>query len=118
MQVKSAIASPNPGADQAAKLPSGNLVVWGFAWSGGAAVRAVEVSTDGGTSWSRAGLESAPRPSTWVRWKYIWPASAGEHVLLSRATDENGNRQPLTRDPARFDSYELNWCAPVSCVVR
>jgi hypothetical protein len=41
-----------------------------------------------------------------------------EHLLLSRATDENGNRQPLSRDPARFDSYELNWCAPVPCVVR
>jgi hypothetical protein len=37
---------------------------------------------------------------------------------MSRATDDAGRQQPLARDPARKDGYELNYCAPVRCEVR
>jgi len=65
-----------------------------------------------------AQLESPPRPFTWVRWKFLWSAVAGDHVLMSRAVDDAGRQQPLARDPLRKDSYELNLCAPVRCSVR
>ncbi len=114
LQVKSAIAWPANGM----KLPVGRHEIRGFAWTGGGFVRAVEVSADGGATWNPARLESAPEPFRWARWTCAWSAAPGDHVLLSRATDNAGRRQPLTRDPARKDGYELNFCLPVHCAVR
>ena len=81
-------------------------------------IRGVEFSSDGGNSWIPAKLESRPKTFSWVQWSYAWPAASGDYVLMSRATDAEGRRQPLTRDPARQDGYELNYCAPVRCSVR
>jgi DMSO/TMAO reductase YedYZ molybdopterin-dependent catalytic subunit len=112
--VKSAIAWPG---DQM-KLPVGRHEVQGFAWTGSGVVRAVEVSTDAGRTWNPTRLEAAPKPFVWVRWRYGWNANPGDHILLSRATDASGRKQPLVRDPARKDGYELNFCQPVHCAVR
>ena len=112
--VKSMIAYPQNGA----KLPAGTCLVKGFAWTGQGLVKHVEVSADGGKSWSAADLEPRPQPFTWIRWRYAWQARPGEQVLLSRARDSAGESQPLERDPGRLDSYELNWCAPLRCIVR
>ncbi|HZT29587.1 MAG TPA: molybdopterin-dependent oxidoreductase [Bryobacteraceae bacterium] len=114
IQVKSAIAWP---ADKM-KLPAGRHLVRGFAWTGGGPVRRVEVSTEGGRTWTAAQLAGIPKPLSWVAWRYSWNASPGDHVLMSRATDGAGRTQPLTRDPARKDGYELNFCLPVRCEVR
>jgi len=113
VQVKSEIAWP---ADQA-KLPAARHAVRGFAWSGGGAVRAVDFSFDGGLTWNSAKLEQAPKPFAWVGWSFSWAAAPGVHVLMSRATDEAGGRQPLRREAGRKDGYELNFCAPVRCSV-
>lgn len=68
----------------------------GRSWSGGAPVRAVEVSTDGGTRWRRARLRDAPRAGSWVRWTADWvPGERGPAVLLARATDRAGRTQPV-----------------------
>lgn len=112
--VKSAIAWPT---DQS-RLPVGQHLVRGFAWTGAGLIRSVEFSGDGGKTWLPAKLESAPKTFAWVRWHCAWPAESGDHTLLSRATDSSGHRQPLLRDPARKDGYELNFCAPVRCSVR
>jgi len=114
IQVKSAIAWP----PDKMRLPAGLHQVWGFAWTGAGTVRDVAVSLDGGRVWQPASLESSPQPYRWVRWNHKWTASAGEYSLLSRATDSQGNQQPLQRDTARKDAYELNWCAPLTCSVR
>jgi len=111
--VKSAIAWPT---DQT-KLPAARHAIRGFAWAGSGVVRSVEITTDGGRVWAPAKLESRPKPFSWVRWSYSWTAAAGEHVLMSRATDDGGRKQPLKRDSARRDGYELNFCAPVRCSV-
>jgi DMSO/TMAO reductase YedYZ molybdopterin-dependent catalytic subunit len=112
--VKSMIAYPRDGA----RLPAAGCIVRGYAWTGEGAVKRVEVSVDGGKVWSAARLEPPAQPFAWARWTWSWQAGPGEHVLLSRAQDSLGNWQPLTRDPERLDSYELNWCAPVRCAVR
>jgi DMSO/TMAO reductase YedYZ molybdopterin-dependent catalytic subunit len=111
--VKSMIAYPRDGA----KLAAARYQVEGYAWTGGRSVRQVEVSVDGGKSWRPAKLGPAPNRFTWLKWSSEWDAGPGEHVLLSRAQDSDGNVQPLTRDPGRLDNYELNWCAPVRCTV-
>ncbi len=114
VQVKSAMAWPGNGS----KLPAGRHQVWGFAWSGSEAVRGVELSSDNGKTWSNAKLQVKPRQYGWVRWSCEWNAGPGDYVLLSRASDQGGNQQPIARDPARKDAYELNSCAPVHCSVR
>jgi DMSO/TMAO reductase YedYZ molybdopterin-dependent catalytic subunit len=114
IQVRSAIAWPVANA----RLPAGRYVIRGFAWTGAGLVRSVSFSSDGGRAWTPAALESLPKPFTWVRWKYTWSAGPGDHVLMSRATDDAGKEQPVARDPSRKDVYELNFCTPVRCSVR
>ncbi|MFI0595124.1 sulfite oxidase [Streptomyces griseus] len=68
----------------------------GRSWSGGAPVRAVEVSTDGGTHWRTARLRDEPGAGSWVRWAADWvPRERGPAVLLARAGDRSGRRQPV-----------------------
>jgi DMSO/TMAO reductase YedYZ molybdopterin-dependent catalytic subunit len=68
----------------------------GRAWSGRAPVEKVEVSADGGTSWSEASLEPAASLFGWRRWTFGWDATQpGEHELWVRATDADGNTQPV-----------------------
>ena len=114
IQVRSVVAWPPDNA----RLIAERYEVRGFAWTGSGLVAAVNFSNDGGRTWTPAQLESRARPFTWVRWKAPWRATAGEHVLMSRASDDAGRRQPLDRDPLRRDAYELNYCAPVRCLVR
>jgi DMSO/TMAO reductase YedYZ molybdopterin-dependent catalytic subunit len=109
--VKSAIAWPQDNA----KLPVGRHTIRGFAWTGAGLVRGVELSGDGGKTWAPAKLESPPKAFSWVRWNCSWAAAPGDHILMSHATDTAGRQQPLTRDLARKDGYELNFCAPIRC---
>jgi sulfane dehydrogenase subunit SoxC len=68
----------------------------GRAWSGWAPVERVEVSDDGGETWSDATLDEPLAKFAWRRWEYDWDATPGEHELSCRATDEAGNGQPIT----------------------
>ena len=79
-------------------VPAGVVPLEGRAWSGLAPVETVEVSTDGGESWSPAELEPEGEPWAWRGWSYRWRAEPGEHVLCCRARDAAGNEQP--REPA------------------
>ena len=74
----------------------GRHVIEGRAWSGRAPITGVELSDDGGASWSPGNLEDAGPPFAWRRWTCQWDASRpGEHELCVRATDAAGNTQPL-----------------------
>jgi hypothetical protein len=76
----------------------GTVVLEGRAWSGEAPIETVEVSVDGGHSWSSADLEPAgEHPWAWRRWTSTWLAtprapcahSAGDDRRRS-PTDESG----------------------------
>jgi DMSO/TMAO reductase YedYZ molybdopterin-dependent catalytic subunit len=105
MHVRSVIAEPAAGdmvgagdmvATGGAVAVGAAVTVRGAAWSGFAAIRSVEVSTDGGASWSPAELTPAASPWGACVWSYEWrPARPGEHVLAVRATDAAGGTQPL-----------------------
>jgi len=66
----------------------------GRAWSGRAAISKVELSDDGGATWSEAMLGGAPSEYAWRAWSYSWNAMPGEHELCVRATDAAGHTQP------------------------
>ncbi|MEW5926801.1 MAG: sulfite oxidase [Gemmatimonadota bacterium] len=91
-RVRSLLAAPTDGA----ALPPGPVELRGAAWSGDAPVARVEVSTDGGATWTDAGLEPAPSPYAAAPWRLAWlPPGPGEYLLMARATDAAGNTQPL-----------------------
>jgi hypothetical protein len=60
-------------------------------------VARVEVSLDGGATWSAADLDSPEddRRWAWRRWRFGWQAEPGAYVLLCRATAVDGETQPL-----------------------
>jgi DMSO/TMAO reductase YedYZ molybdopterin-dependent catalytic subunit len=67
----------------------------GRAWSGAGPIVRVEVSADGGTTWSDAAVEPSPAAYAWHGWAYRWePAGPGDYTLCCRATDATGERQP------------------------
>jgi hypothetical protein len=75
---------------------AGRVVLRGRAWSGQAPVERVEVSANGGATWTDAELEPpALGPYAWRGFRFAWEAVVGEHELCSRATDAAGNTQPL-----------------------
>jgi DMSO/TMAO reductase YedYZ molybdopterin-dependent catalytic subunit len=74
---------------------AGPVTLTGKAWAGRAGIRRVEVSVDGGTSWSDAILDDQPSPFVWRGWTFVWQARPGTHTLCVRATDATGSVQPM-----------------------
>ncbi len=74
-------------------LDGGRVQVGGHAYAGTRGIERVEVSTDGGGSWTDARL-SEPLPGTdvWRQWEHTYEAS-GAHDVVVRATDGRGNLQ-------------------------
>ncbi|MFC7447085.1 sulfite oxidase [Rhodococcus daqingensis] len=90
MRVRALITAPRDGA----VLPRGPVTVAGHAWSGEAPIERVEVSLDGGATWSPAQLRPAPG---WTDWSITMVATAvGVVRAVARATDRRGNTQPWT----------------------
>lgn len=69
----------------------------GLAWSGRGRIVRVDVSTDGGRTWSRAELQEPVLDKCTVRFRHLWRWDGRETVLLSRAVDETGYVQPTYR---------------------
>jgi DMSO/TMAO reductase YedYZ molybdopterin-dependent catalytic subunit len=91
MAPRAVIARPADGSTVA----PGPAVIRGYAWSGRTTVDRVDVSVDGGASWSAAALGPASGRA-WRTWELAWePRVAGTLTLLARATDARGERQPL-----------------------
>ena len=82
------------------QLPEkGVFEISGLAWSGHGSVRAVEVSADGGRSWTEAEIQSEVGKHKPVRFRIPWRWNGQPAVLQSRAVDSAGNVQP-TRSQA------------------
>ena len=95
MTVKSWINSPGPDA---AAAKAGLVQVQGVAFGGLNGVKRVEVSLDGGKTWSDARFVG-PDLGRYAWRQFVLPARlpAGSHTLASRATDSAGNVQPEQR---------------------
>ena len=93
LSVKSIFTSPLDGA----MVPMGSSIqLRGFAWAGEADITQVDVSTDAGSTWNIAVLDSDKARYTWRRFRYLWkPPAAKSFVVMSRATDSQGRTQPM-----------------------
>ena len=77
-------------------VEAGVCEVVGRAWSGGGPISAVDVSTDGGTTWAAGELGDAELGRwAWRSWRFAWNAEPGEYELCCRARDDAGSEQPL-----------------------
>jgi sulfane dehydrogenase subunit SoxC len=90
MEAKSVITAPSGGE----KLEPGFHEVSGLAWSGRGKVSRVEVSADGGDSWTDAVLQEPVLPKCLTRFRLPWRWRGGPALLSSRVTDETGFVQP------------------------
>ena len=98
-------------------VDAGPLTLTGRAWSGWAPIEWVEVSADGGRTWSRAELGEPLSDFAWRGWSYRWQAEPGEHELCCRAADAAGNEQPEAAE-WNFDGFCNNSVQRVHVVVR
>jgi sulfite oxidase len=89
MRVKSLITAPLAGST----VKAGALTVRGFAW-GDAPIAQVDLSMDGGRTWSTAVLTGLEQKGAWRTFEAALPLDAGAHTLLARATDAAGQAQP------------------------
>ena len=75
--------------------------VAGVAWAGERGISKVEVSTDGGRSWTEAELkEPLNGDLSWRLWAYPWtPDRSGEVLVMCRAVDGSGDLQQAEETP-------------------
>ena len=102
LEVKSVIVSPAEGA----KLRAGRTTVWGWAWSGEGELTGIDVSTDGGQSWSPGTFTGRWDRYSWRKWEAEWDAKPGAHTVMARASDSLGRIQPTSR---AFNRLGYRW---------
>ena len=90
-ECKSVLTTPSGG--QTLLVP-GFYNLSGLAWSGRGAVKAVDVSTDGGMNWRPARLESPVLSKALTRFNADWVWDGRPAILQSRAVDDTGYVQP------------------------
>lgn len=108
MAVKAEVLRPREDA----VLGVGLNRVSGLAWAGEEPVARVDVSTDGGRTWSEANLVGPRSSYSWTLWEYLWEvAQAGEYELLVRAESTRGRVQPREHDPLN-GGYLIHFSRP------
>ena len=82
--------------------------VKGWVLNDGTPLKSVEVKVDDGP-WQPAVLDAANTKHSWKLFTYTWEnATPGEHTLVSRVTDVNGQVQPTAADLARKKTFLEN----------
>ncbi len=88
--INSVITSPAEGET----LPEGKVAIKGYAFSAGKHIERVDVSIDGGNTWTQAQLQRDESPWAWCLWHTEIPLSVGNYTLVVRAFDSAANTQP------------------------
>jgi len=91
MEAKSVITFPSGGQT----LPGRGLYeLTGLAWSGAGRIERVEVTTDGGRTWTPAQLQEPRVPQALTRFRLPWRFEERDARIASRALDDTGYVQP------------------------
>ena len=109
LNVKSFVTSP--AGDRSVK--AGVVYVTGVAFSAGAPIRRVEVSSDGGRTWIDAPFMGPDLGRfAWRQFAMPLRMAAGNYVVVSRATDSAGNVQPEQRAENAHGYSNNSWKDP------
>jgi sulfite oxidase len=114
--VNAVICTPAHGAT----VPAGAVKVEGYALAGGGrSVERVDVSADGGETWTIATLVGEGLPWSWRFWEAQVRLPAGETEIAARAVDSASQTQPETaRGIWNFKGYMNNAWHRVSVTGR
>jgi sulfite oxidase len=106
MNLNAVICRPHDGET----LQAGRIEIAGYAMAGGGrTVERVDVSVDGGATWTSAELNSESSLWSWRLWRTILALSKGEHEIIVRAIDSAANTQPESSAPLwNFKGYMNN----------
>jgi sulfite oxidase len=114
MPVKSYITGHADGD----KIPLARTTLRGMAWAGEERVTKVDISTDGGSTWTAAALSDKSLPFTWRLWTVEWkPPQPGYYTVMSRATDSAGRVQPVVA-PWNPSGYLFNAIDRIGLIVE
>jgi DMSO/TMAO reductase YedYZ molybdopterin-dependent catalytic subunit len=102
LEVKSIIVVPAEGA----KLAAGRTTIWGWAWSGEGELTGIDLSSDGGQTWTSGKFVGKWDRYSWRKFEHDWDAKSGAHTLMARATDSLGRVQPASR---AFNRLGYRW---------
>ena len=91
IEPRAVITSPADGADVSASLE-----VRGYAWSGRAPVERIDLRESDGTLLGSTVVPAKATAFAWQEFSFRLSLDPGEHVLVARATDREGNDQPLS----------------------
>jgi sulfite oxidase len=105
LTMTSAILSPDDGD----RLPAGPTELIGYAFAAeGRRIARVDVSLDGGHTWTQAAVDDPPSPWAWQLWHTTLDLPAGRAEITARAWDDTGATQPefpaSLWNPAGYDN--------------
>lgn len=92
LNVRSFITSLADGA----RVKTGEQILKGIAFDGGTGIKQVDVSADGGKSWTPAKLGADLGKYSFREWTLPVTLASGAHALRVRATSNGGKAQPDT----------------------
>jgi sulfane dehydrogenase subunit SoxC len=95
LEAKSIITRPSAGDTLAG---AGLYQVTGIAWSGRGTIARVEITTDGGATWTDAELQTPVLRRAHTRFHWPWQWDGRDAMLASRCTDDTGYTQPPLMD--------------------
>jgi DMSO/TMAO reductase YedYZ molybdopterin-dependent catalytic subunit len=112
IEPRAVIVSPEDDA----QVDGGALEVRGYAWSGRAPVERVELSVSGKPLASTT-VPAGSASHAWQEFVFHVSLDPGDHILVARATDRDGNTQPTS---ARWNTlgYANNATSPTRVRVR
>jgi sulfite oxidase len=91
---------------------------WAIAGGGKKIVR-IEISTNSGESWIIATITEGNQPWAWTFWEAPLKLGNGEHEIIARAFDSEGNTQPESPGEVwNFKGYMNNSWHRVKIIVK
>jgi sulfite oxidase len=116
LPLNSVISRPTEGE----MLKAGLVSIEGYAIAGGDHyIERVELSSDGGATWTRATMREQTQRWTWCFWEVTVPLGPGVHELIVRARDSAGCMQPAeVRQVWNWKGYGNNAWHRVTVVVQ
>ena len=106
MEPKSIITRPSGGDTLAG---AGTYELTGIAWSGRGTIARVEITTDGGATWTDAVLQSPVLPRAHTRFRWSWTWDGRDSVIASRCTDDTGYTQPPIAELIKVRGMNSNY---------
>jgi sulfane dehydrogenase subunit SoxC len=103
MDAKSVITRPS---GEMTLKGAGIYEITGLAWSGRGAIARVDITVDGGNTWTRADLQEPVLPRAHTRFRWTWKWDGQLALIASRATDTTGYEQPSL--PALVEARGFN----------